>query len=239
MIPAMLRQLRVRLLILMGVAVLFYLGDPALHQHDVEPTSVDDLLQPTGLSFSGANLAGLSAVLLLSGFIATHRRRGYYRLQFSHPTRPLAFYGLRWALSIALAVGVAGVFLVLAQLAAWGEMRVGLAFLVHALAFALMYGGLMGFLSAVLPLGDGVAAAVVYFLTTFWLEITLNLPVSPIPPGLGALISFILPPHTAATDVYSAMLLGQVHWAALSFCAGYGLFWLALGAIVVRVREWP
>lgn len=239
MILVMLRQLRLRLLILAGVAVLFYLGEPGLHQHEAEATSLDELLQPTGISFSGANLAGLSVVVLLAGFIATHRRRGYYRLQFSHPTRPLAFYGLRWLLSVGLALGVAALFLVLAQLAAWGELRVGLGFLAHALAFALMYGGLTAFFSAVLPMGDGAAAAVVYFLTTFWLEITLNLPVSPVPPGLGALVSFLLPPHTAATDVYSAMLMGQVHWAALSFCAGYGLFWLALAAVVVRTREWP
>jgi hypothetical protein len=79
----------------------------------------------------------------------------------------------------------------------------------------------------------------VYFVTTFWLEVTLNWPVSPVAPGLSRMVSFVLPPHTAATDVYSAMLAGQVHWAAASFCLGYGLIWLVLAGLLVRLREWP
>jgi hypothetical protein len=241
MILVLIRQLRWRLLALLGAAFLFYLGEPGLHLHEeLEPTSVDQLLTPTGISFSAANVAGLSVVVLLAGFIAAHRRRGYYRLQFSHPTRPLSFYGLRWGLSVALAMGVAAVFFLLSQLAAWGTIRVSPAFLLQALMFAVMYGGVAAFLSAALPAGDAVATAAVYFVTTFWLEVTVNLQdLSPVPPVLNALISFILPPHTASIDVYTAMLVGQVHWAAVSFCVGYGLFWLVIAALIVRLREWP
>ena len=239
MIPVLLRQLRFRLLALLAAALLFYLGEPGLHQHEAEATSIDELLQPTGISFSAANLAGLAAVVLLAGFIAGHRRRGYYRLQFSHPTRPLAFYGLRWVVSVVLAVCVAAAFFLVGQAAAWGEVRVGPGFLLHAVAFAVMYGGLMAFFSAALPAGDGAAAAVVYLFTTFWLEVTLNWPVSPIAPGLSRAVSFLLPPHTAATDVYSAMLMGSVAWGALAYCVGYGLFWLIAGGLLVRIRDWP
>jgi hypothetical protein len=241
MILVLIRDLRWRLLALLGAAFLFYLGEPGLHQHEeVEPTSVDQLLAPTGISFSAANLAGLSVVVLLAGFIAAHRRRGYYRLQFSHPTRPLAFYGLRWGVSVGLAMGVAAVFFLLSQLAAWGTLRVSPAFLLQALMFAVIYGGLAAFFSAVLPAGDAVATGAVYFVTTFWLEVTVNLQgLSPVPPTLGSLLSFVLPPHSASTDVYTAMLVGQVHWAAMSFCVGYGLFWLVIAGLVVRMREWP
>jgi hypothetical protein len=239
MIAVLLRQLRWRLLALVGAGLLFYLGEPGLHPQVVEPDSLDELIQPTGISFSAANLAGLATVVLLAGFIATHRRRGYYRLQFSHPTRPLAFYGLRWVVSVALAMAVSASFFVLGQLAAWGTLRVPLGFLLHALMFAVMYGGLAAFFSAALPAGDFAACVVVYFVTTFWLEVTLNWPISPVPPGLSHAVSFFLPPHTAATDVYSAMLAGQVHWAAISFCLGYGVFWLVIAGLLVRLREWP
>jgi hypothetical protein len=118
-------------------------------------------------------------------------------------------------------------------------VQVSPGFLLHALMFAVMYGGLAAFLSAALPAADFAAAVGIYFVTTFWLEVTLNWPVSPVPAGLGRLVSFLLPPHTAATDVYSAMLSGQVHWAAASFCIGYGAFWLVLAGLLVRLREWP
>lgn len=239
MIVVLLRQLRLRVLALLAAGVLFYLGEPGLHEHEEDPTSIDQLLQPTGISFSAANLAALGAVVLLAGFIAGHRRRGYYRLQFSHPTRPLAFYGLRWIISVALAVAVAAVFFFLAQLAAWGAVRVSGGFLLQALLFAVVYSGVTAFFSAALPAGDAAAAVTVYFFTTFWLEVTLNWPVSPVPPGLSRFVSFLLPPHTAATDVYSGMLMGTVNWGAAAFCLGYGLFWLIAAGLLVRVREWP
>lgn len=239
MIVVMLRQLRWRLLALVAAAWLFYLGDPGLHRHGPEPTSVEELLAPTGISFSAANLAGLGAVVLLAGFIAGHRRRGYYRLQFSHPTRPLAFYGLRWGISVVLAVAMAALFFFVGQIAAWGAVRVGGGFLLHAVLFAVMYGGLAAFFSAALPAGDAVAAMVVYFITVFWLEVTVNWPISPVSPGVSRVVSFVLPPHTAATDVYSGLLLGQVDWAAALFCLGYGVFWLIVAGLLVRTREWP
>jgi len=240
MILAMLRQLRWRLLGLLGVAVMFYLAEPGLHAPEVDPDSFDTaILRPTEISFSAANLAGLATIVLLAGFIATHRRRGYYRLQFSHPTRPLAFYGLRWVMSVVLGTALSAVFFLLAQLAAWGSVRVSPGFLLQAAVFAVMYGGVAAFFSALLPAGDFGATVVVYFMTAAWLEVTVNWPVSPISPGVSAVVSFLLPPHSAATDVYSAMLAGQIGWAPISFCVGYGLFWLVLAGLLVRFREWP
>lgn len=239
MIPVLLRQLRWRLLALVFAAWVFYLIEPGLHMHDAEPTSVDEVLQPTGISFSAANLAALGAVVLLTGFIAADRRHGYYRIHFSHPTRPLALYGLRWAMGVALAVASAAAFFVLAQGAAWGEMRVHAGFLLHAAALAVVYAGVTAFFSAALPKGDGAAAVGLYFVTSFWLEVTTQWPISPVADGVRRVVSFVLPPHSAASDVYSAMLLGQVNGAALAFCAGYGLFWLGVAGLLVQLREWP
>lgn len=239
MIPLLLWQLRWRLLALAGAAFLFYLAEPGLHTHDLDPTDVGGLLAPTGIAFSAANLAGLSMIVLLAGFISAHRRRGYYRLQFSHPTRPEAFYALRWAVALVLSVAVSAAFFYLGQLAAWGELRVGGQFLLQAALLAVMYGGLMAFLSAVLPAGDAPAGAALYFVTAFWLEVTVDWGISLAGGALSQAIAFLLPPHSAATDVYSGLLMGTVAWPAVLFCLGYGLFWMIAAGLLVRLREWP
>jgi hypothetical protein len=239
MIPVLLRQMRWRLMGLLFAAWIFYLIEPAFHQHDVEPTSVEQLLLPPEIAKSGANLAALSVAVLLAGFISAHRRRGYYRLQLSHPTSPLALYGLHWALSVVVAIGISSAFLMLSQLAAWGTVRVGLQFALLPVMFAIIYGGVAAALSAALRLGDGVATVVVYFVTASWMYVVNTYPPELIPSGPARLLSFVLPPHTAATDVFDALVRGEFHWAAASYCVGYGIFWLILAGLLVRTREWP
>jgi hypothetical protein len=239
-IAVLLRQLRWRIALLALAALLFYLGDPALHEHAGDAlTEVEELLEPYGISFTIANLATLGMVVMLAGFIATDRRRGYYRLAFSHPTRPLAFYGLRWVLSLAVAMLVAAGFWLFAQLMAWGEVRVGPAFLLQGFLLAVVYGGLTAFASALLPRGDGFAAVIVFFLTDFWLNLLGSSPVQPFTPGIRAAISFVLPPHSAVSDVYNALLNGGMAWGAALYALGYGLFWLILAGLLVKYREWP
>lgn len=239
MIPILLRQLRWRIAALALACFLFYMGDPALHEHPAEsPGDVADLLEPFGISFTIANVATLGMVVMLAGFIATDRRRGYYRLAFSHPTRPLAFYGLRWVLSLAVAMLAAAFFWLFAQLAAWGEIRVGPSFLLQGLLLAVVYGGITAFFSALVPRGDGFLAVTLFFLTDFWLRLQ-TIPVLPFTPGIRAAISFILPPHSAVSDVYAALLSGSTAWGAAAYALGYGLFWLVLAGLLVKYREWP
>ncbi len=240
MIPILLRQLRWRIAALVLAGFVFYLGDPALHEHPAEtPGDVAELLEPFGISFTIANLATVGMVALLAGFIAADRRRGYYRLAFSHPTRPLAFYGLRWVLSLALAMLAGAFFWLFAQLAAWGGIRVGPSFLLQALLLAVVYGGITAFFSALLPRGDAILAVILFFLTDFWLTLVAESPVLPFTPGVRAAISFVLPPHSAVSDVYNALLSGGVAWGAAAYALGYGLFWLVLAGLLVKYREWP
>jgi hypothetical protein len=239
-IAVLLRQLRWRAAALVLAALLFYIGDPALHEHVEESASdVADLLEPFGLSFTIANLATVGMVVMLAGFIAADRRRGYYRLAFSHPTRPLAFYALRWGLSLAVAMGVAAAFWLFAQMAAWGALRVGPAFLIQALLLAVVYGGLTAFFSALVPRGDGFVAVAIFFLTDFWLTLVQESPILPFTPAIRAAISFVLPPHSAVSDVYNALLNGGIAWGAALYALGYGLFWLVLAGLLVKYREWP
>lgn len=239
MIQVLLRQLRPRLVALLFIGCLFYVAEPAFHSHDAEPTSIEEILAPTLISLSAANYAGLAVAVLLAGFIGNDRRHGYYRLQFSHPTRPVAFYTLRWALSLAIATALAVLFLVLGQLVAWGEVRVGLQFTAQAFAFAVIYSGIAAFLSALLEKGDLAATIAVFFVAAFWIEAVQNWAVQPFTPGVRRVVSFILPPHTAASDIYNGLISGSMAWGAAAYALGYGLFWLILAGLLVKYREWP
>lgn len=242
MIPILLRDMAPRLLLVLLVALLLYALEPGFHQHEVLPAGelleVPPELGPLGIAATLANLAALAMLILLAGFVADDRRRGYYRIHLSHPVSPLALYGLRWLLAFALALGAAALFLVLGQLVAWGELRGGAAGLLLALLAALTYGGLLAFLSVVLPRGDAWAAVALYLLTFFWLQV-LSLGAEPLTAGLRQAITLVLPPQTALQDVYVALLRGSIAWGAAAFVAGYGVFWLVAAGVLLRLREWP
>ncbi|HEV2130762.1 MAG TPA: hypothetical protein VGR27_06645 [Longimicrobiaceae bacterium] len=238
MIPILLRDMAPRLLLVALAALMFYLIDPAFHQHERVEGEAAAVLGPLGLSATLANLAGLAMLILLAGFVSTDRRRGFYRIFFSHPTHPLAFYGLRWALALALALLSAAVFLVVGQLAAWGEFRGGFGGLGLALLSAIAYGGLMAFLSTLLPRGDAWVAIILFLFTFFWLQ-ALSLGAEPFPTALRQALTLLLPPQTALNDVYEGMLAGQAVWGAAAFVVGYGVFWMGAAALLLRLREWP
>lgn len=239
MIPVLLRQLLPRLLLVAVAALGFGALEPAFHQHDGEvPAAAQPYLQAIGVAATLANLAGLSVILLLAGFISTDRRRGYYRMYFAHPTRPLAFYGLRWALAVALSVAAAAAFLVFGQGFAWGEFRGGLAGLLLAALSAVAYGGLMAFLSAALPRGDAGAAIALFVVAYFWRTFR-DLGARPLPAPLGDALTLLLPPLDALERVFEGLVWGAVPWDAAAFVAGYGVFWGIVAAVLVKVREWP
>jgi hypothetical protein len=234
-ISVMLRDLRARILVVGLLAVLLYFLEPAFHQHGpIEPQFAGDA-GPLGVSATLAYLAALSMIVLLAGFVSTDFREEYSAIHFSHPTSPLAFYGLRWSLAAAVTLAGALVFLIVGQMIAWGEFRGGLRGLLLALLAALVYGGLMAFFSTVLRGGEGWVVFLLFLPTPLppilpWLEATLPAP-------LHAVALFLLPPQGALQEVYRGLLLGTVSWPAVAFSAGYGLFWLALSGILLRMRR--
>jgi hypothetical protein len=236
-------QMRWRLLILLPLALFFYVQEPGFHLAGVSTADLaPDIVDPGGIAFTLANLAGASMLVLLAGFVSTDRREGYYRIYFSHTTRPLAFYAVRWGVAYAVSLGVATLFLVLGQLAAWGDLRVGPGALVQPALFALVYGGLVAFFSVVLRRGDSLAAFGVYFLTSAWeyaLSVFAELGTQPVSPLLREILSFVLPPHLALRDYYEAARLGTASWEPLAFAAGYGVFWLVIAGLLLWSREWP
>lgn len=242
MITLTLWQLRWRLLFIALLSLVFYRLEPGLHLHGAAADEAPNVVDPGGIAFTLANLAGASMLVLLAGFVSADRREGYYRVYFSHPTRPLAFYGVRWAMAYALSVGAAGGFLVLAQLAAWGELRAGPQAMLQPAVFALIYGGLAAFFSVLLPRGDSLAALAVYGVTNVWqgaLAVFAQMDTQPMGPLARQAVSFILPPHQAVQDLYDAAHLGGTAWGSLAFAGGYGLFWLLAAGLLLWRREWP
>jgi len=235
MIPILLRDLRGRLLLvgLVFLGLLWWELEARSH------AALDPMeFGPESTAAPMAYLASLTMIVLLAGFVSTDRREGYTRIFFSHPTSPFAYYGLRWALALLIAMGASLLFLVVLQGFAWGELRGGWSALLLPFLTAWIFGGLMAFLSAALPRGD-VWVAVALFLPTLlapYFTYALGL----LPPVARQAILFLVPPQTTALQmVYEGILLAQVPWGAVAYAVGYGTVWLVLGVLVVRLREWP
>jgi hypothetical protein len=238
-IPILLRGMlpRIGLVALLGVA--FFMYDPSFHSHAGEVVAEEFRLDLgyLGLAATLSNYAGLSMLVLLGGFVSGDRRHGYYRLYFSHPTRPVAFYALRWAMGLMIALLAAAVFLVVGQLVAWGKFEGGWIGLYLALLSALGYGGLIAFLSVLLPRGDSWVALVLFTFNYFWL-MTVAMGVQA-PPFLNDAVAILLPPQLALNDVYDGILRGEIVWGASAFAAGYGVFWLLVAGLLLKLRDWP
>jgi hypothetical protein len=239
-IPILLRRMAPRLVMVVLAGGLFYLLEPGFHQHAGEVVSEEFQLDLgyLGISASLANLSAVSMVLLFGGAISGDRRQGYYRMYFSHPTRPLAFYGLRWVLSLLLAVAASAVFLVVGQVAAWGRFEGGWSGLWLALLAAIAYGGIIAFLATLSIRGDVWLMLVLFFLTYSWFY-AVNLGVEPFAPLVNDAISLLLPPQIALDDVRDGLLRSEIAWGASAFVAGYGLFWLLIAGLMLKLREWP
>lgn len=240
MIPILLRGMLPRVVLVALLGVGFFMLDPAFHQHSGEPVPEEFRLDLgyMGLSATLANYAGVSMLVLLGGFVSGDRRHGYYRLYFSHPTRPIAFYGLRWLLGLGVAMLAAAAFLIVGQMVAWGRFEGGWSGLYLALLAAIGYGGMIAFLSVALPRGDAWVALVLSIFNLFWLQ-AIALGVQPLPPLLNDVVSLLFPPRLALDDVYDGLLRSEIMWGASAYAAGYGVFWLLIAGLLLKLRDWP
>lgn len=240
MILIMLRGMLPRLVLVALAGVLFFMIEPGFHQHANEAVPEDFRLDlgALGISASLANLSTFAMLLLFGGVISGDRRQGYYRMYFAHPTRPLAYYGLRWLLSLAVAVAAAAVFLVVGQLAAWGRFEGGWSGIYLALLAAIAYGGLAAFFATVLLRGDVWVTLILFFFTYAWYY-AADLGIRALPPAVSQLLSLLLPPQLALADVYDGLLRSEIVWGASAYAAGYGMFWLLIASLILKLRDWP
>ena len=237
MISIFLEDLRWRLALVLLAALLFYSQEPGFHQHEgVDSAAV--ALGPLGVSATLSHFAALSMIILLAGFISTDRREGYSRINFSHPTSPLAFYGVKWLLAYVLTLSFALAFLVLGQLAAWGEFRGGMAGMMLPALSALVSGGLIAFFSVTLPRGDAWIVFLLLLAPVLFPQL-LSLGLSGLSPGVSRLVLTALPPQNALSDVWNGLLLGEVPTSAVLYPAAYGSAFLGVAILILRLREWP
>jgi hypothetical protein len=220
-----------------AAALLFYSQEPGFHQHEgVDPNAI--ALGPLGVSATLSHFAAISMIILLAGFVSTERREGYTRINFSHPTSPLAYYGLRWVLAYFLSLAFALAFLVLGQVAGWGEFRGGLAGMVLPAISALIAGGLMAFFSVTLPRGDAWIVFLLLLAPVLFPQI-LSLGLSGLSPGATRAITTILPPQNALSDIWNGLLLGSFPAGAAAYAVAYGILFLGAAVLILRLREWP
>ena len=130
------------------------------------------------------------------------------------------------------------VFLVLGQWIAWGHFEGGWSGLYLAFLAALGYGGMIAFLSVVLPRGDAWVALVLFLFNYFWLQ-AVAMGVQAMPQLLNDAVSLLLPPQLALSDVYDALLRSEIAWGASAYVAGYGVFWLLVAGLLLKLRDWP
>jgi hypothetical protein len=237
MISVFLKDLRWRMALVVLAALLFYSQEPGFHQHEgVDPDAV--ALGPLGVSATLSHFAALSMIILLAGFVSGERREGITRINFSHPTSPLAYYGLKWGLAYVLSLSFALAFLLFGQIAAWGEFRGGASGMILPVLSALISGGLMAFFSVTLPRGDAWIVFLLLLAPVLFPQL-LSLGLSGISPQTAQVILTLLPPQNALSDVWNGLLLGDVPLDAVLFPAAYGLVFLVAAIVILRLREWP
>jgi hypothetical protein len=235
-IGVFLRDLRWRLAFVLLLSTALYALEPAFHQHDGRDMEAVGL-GSIGIATTMAYFSAIAMIVLLAGFVSGDRRMGYTRLQFSQPTSPLAYYGVRWGLAYGLSLVSSLLFLIIGQLIAWGRFEGGWTGLVLPALSALIYGGMMAFFSVALPRADAWVVFLL-FLPTLLPQI-LTFALSPLSVAARRGILFILPPHGALQSVWEGLLLSSFDWGAVGFAAGYGLVFISAAILLLRFQEWP
>lgn len=239
MIPVMLRGMLPRLALVALAAWMFYLLEPGFHSHAGELAGEELTLDLgyMGIAASLSNLSGLCMIILLGGSVSGDRASGWYRMYFAHPTRPIAYYGVQWLLALVLSVGTSAIFLVVGQMVAWGEFQGGWTGLYLALLSAIAYGGMIAVLT-VLTRGDAWIALGLYVVNYVLLQ-AVSLGVNPFPGVPGQIVALLLPPQLALSDVFDGLAAGMIAVGPSIWAVGYGLFWLIVAGVLLRMREWP
>jgi hypothetical protein len=235
MIRIMLWEMRWRIAFLIVPAVvLFYV------EHGFRPIEQLELdvfgFSPLDVGAALGYFASFAMIILLGGAISRDRREGYTRIFFSHPTSPLSYYALRWILAYAIAIAGAFLLLFFGQLVAWNGIRGGWAGMLLPLLTALIYGGLIAFFSTLLPRGDALVA-ILFFSPTVVSEVLF--PLNRLAAPVRDMILLILPPNEALNQVYDGLRIGPAQWGAAVFAAGYGVLFLVMAGLILRMREWP
>lgn len=177
----------------------------------------------------------IAVLVLMGGLVSDDRDSGLARIIAVRPVSPVAVYAARFALLALLVFVVCGVVMPAFDVLLLGEWA-GPATLVLILAYILVYGGLLAFLSA-WTRGDAWLALLLAILAIVWSAFD-RAAALPVASALGQIIAFVLPPQPALFQLEAAFAeLEPIPWDAFAYAAGYGVFFMALAAISVHRRE--
>ncbi|HUF11603.1 MAG TPA: hypothetical protein VMN78_00720 [Longimicrobiales bacterium] len=177
----------------------------------------------------------VAVLVLLAGVISDDRENGLARLIAVRPVSPIAVYATRFAVLATIAFVVCAVVMPAFDLLMLGTWA-GPATLVLILAYVLVYGGLIAFLSA-WTRGDAWLALLLAILAIVWAAFD-RAATLPLAPGLARLVGFLLPPQPALFELENAFAeLQPIPWDAFVYCIGYGGVFLMLAGLSVARRE--
>lgn len=177
----------------------------------------------------------VAVLVLMAGFISDDRASGLARLIAVRPVSPVGVYGTRFGLLAVIAFAICATIMPAFDALMLGEWA-GPATLVLILAYVVVYGGLVAFLSA-WTRGDAWLALLLAIAAIAWsaFDRAGSLPLAP---GMAQLVGFLLPPQPALFQLEGAFAeLQPIPWDAFAYCIGYGGFFLVLAGLSVARRE--
>jgi hypothetical protein len=173
-----------------------------------------------------SSVVALSVLIALNGIVSNDRKMGYYRLLFSKPVSPVAYYAQLFFVYMA---GVLTAMLLLSGvLHSIVPTFSVFNYLLYAAVIYIAMGGIGFFLSVVIRF-DWVALAAV------WLGSHMLRDVYGPKPGWKSKAVELLPPVHKLTDVSISLITnGTAHTSDVLWLLGYGALFFALGLLVLR-----
>jgi hypothetical protein len=173
-----------------------------------------------------SSVVALSVLIALNGIVSNDRKMGYYRLLFSKPVSPAAYYAQLFFVYMA---GVLAAMLLLSEvLHSIVPTFSVFNYLLYAAVIYIAMGGIGFFLSAFIRF-DWVALAAV------WLGSHMLRDVYGPKPGWTSKAVELLPPVHKLTDVSISLITnGTAHTSDVLWLLGYGALFFALGLLILR-----
>ncbi len=174
-----------------------------------------------------SSVVSISVLIAMNGIVATDRKNGYYRFLFSKPINRVLYYGQ------AFLIYMVGVLLIMAILSSLLRMILPSFnvwnFLMYAALVYIAMGGI-GFFLSVATRYDWLSLAAV------WLGARMLRAIYSGPnAGVKGKLVQLLPPVHRLDDVANSLIgTGSAASRDVTWLAGYGLLFLALGLIVLR-----
>ena len=171
-------------------------------------------------------VASLSVLIAMNGLLSIDRKNGYYRLLFSKPVNPVAYYG---QLFVVYGVGVLAAMLVLASLSRIIFPRFSIVnFLLYSAVIYVAMGGIGFFLSAATRYDWLTLAAV-------WLGARVLRGVyGPKGDWRSKAVELLPPVHKLDQVANSLIGTGRADASDVAWLVGYGALFLALGLFILR-----